>query len=215
MMKNNIITLIYLIVLSLISTACGSPTPLATGQLIPTTVPVKLTQTNIPIQPPTNIPAATSLVATEAVTPLLTNFQDPSHGFTFDYPIGWVLDTGSFGSRAPISYTLTSWDHEPGLVDEVPAGETILNLTIQIWDPKNDLKAYAENRQIAWDASGFKLISSENLVLTNGNPAKAFIISTPEGGRGYFLLTTFGDDYFVISGNGDLQLIDLVARSFR
>lgn len=57
-MKNNIITLIYLIVLSLISTACGSPTPLATGQLIPTTVPVKLTQTNIPIQPPTNIPAA-------------------------------------------------------------------------------------------------------------------------------------------------------------
>ena len=134
-MKNNIITLIYLIVLSLISTACGSPTPLATGQLIPTTVPVKLTQTNIPIQPPTNIPAATSQVATEAVTPLLTNFQDPSHGFTFDYPIGWVLDTGSFGSRAPISYTLTSLDHEPGLVDEVPAGETILNLTIHSPSP--------------------------------------------------------------------------------
>jgi hypothetical protein len=215
MMKLTTTLPIFLIVLSLISAACGSADSLATEQPTQTTVLVESTQSVIPSQPLANNPTINLPVATDPLTPALTTFQDPNYGFIFYYPTGWVLDTISFGSRAPASYQLTSWDHAPGLVDVVPAGETILNLTIQLWDPQNDLNAFAENRQIAWNASGFSLTSVEDLVLANGIPAKSFTITTTEGSEGYFLLTIYGGDYLVVSGNGDLALVDLVARSIR
>ena len=107
---------IFLIVLSLISAACGSSDSLATERPTQTTVLVEPTQSAIPSQPPANIPTITLPIATDPLTPALTTFQDLNYGFIFDYPTGWVLDTISFGSRAPASYQLTSWDHAPGLV---------------------------------------------------------------------------------------------------
>lgn len=214
-MRPVLILSLFMFALSWIVTSCGASAPQATEQPIQTPPPVAPTQVDIPILTPTEAFLETIPIATEVITPLLTTYQDPNYGFTFDYPSAWMLDPVSFGSRAPAGYQLTSWDHEPGLVNETPLGETILNITVQQWDPKNDLKAFAENRQVAWDASGFSLQSIEDLVLANGNPAKAFVITSPDGSNGYFLFTTLGDDYLVISGNGNLELVDLVARSIR
>jgi hypothetical protein len=206
---------LFMFAFSWISTACGAYAPQATEQPIQTPPSVAPTQVDIPLLTPTEAFLETIPVATEVITPPLSTYQDPNYGFTFDYPSAWMLDPVSFGSRAPAGYQLTSWYHEPGLVNETPTGETILNITIQLWDPNNDLKAFTENRQNAWKASGFSLQSTEDLVLANGNPAKAFVITTPDGSHGYFLFTTLGDDYLVISGNGNIELLDLVARSIR
>jgi hypothetical protein len=215
LMKHIVILLIWLIAFSLVASACGNSTPQATEQPIGTILTVQPTQVDSPTEVPTDIPAATLPVVTETSLPLINSFQDPTYGFTFDYPNGWALDTVSLGSRAPTSYQLTSWEHEPGMVNEVLRGESILNITIQLWDPKNDLDAFVENRQIAWEASGFGLISTDDILLANGKPAKVFITTTLDGSEGYFLFTTLGNDYLVVSGSGDLELLDLVARSIR
>jgi hypothetical protein len=74
---------------------------------------------------------------------------------------------------------------------------------------------FAENRQTAWNASGFKLTSAEDLVLSTGTPAKAFIITTAESSEGCYLFTILGGNYLIVGSRGDLALFDLVAHSIR
>jgi hypothetical protein len=153
-MKHTMILPVFMAAFSLLITSCGSSTPQATLTSVETSLPAEPEQDVIPTILPTNTPAPALPQITETVPPTTDTFQDPTYGFTFDYPIGWVLDSLSFGSRAPAGYQLTSWDHEPGLVSEVPQGESILNIAVQLWDPRNDLNAFVENRMLAWEASG-------------------------------------------------------------
>jgi hypothetical protein len=75
MMKQTTTIPIFLIVLSLISAACGSSDSLATERPTQTTVLVEPTQSVIPSQPPANIPTITLPVATDPLTPALTTYQ--------------------------------------------------------------------------------------------------------------------------------------------
>jgi hypothetical protein len=196
----------------LILSACGSveASPSTVSDRASTGMPV-------PGESPTEMVVATSSPEpTRAETPGLpfTTYTDPASGYSFDYPTSWMLDAIVLGDRAPSGIQLTSWAHEPGMISEVFEGGTIMNINIQLWDPKSDLEAFAATRLQAWDASGFLVISSEDLTLANGQLAKEFVIQSPDG-PGYFLLTMLGENYLVASGNGDLEMVRRVARSIR
>lgn len=186
-------------------TAC---TPLRAEEIPPSTT----VDAGMPVPPSDGetAPAPTEMIATEIAT-----HTDETYGYTFDYPSNWMLDAIALGSRAPGGYQLTSWAHEPGMVSEVPADGTIINIFIQLWDPKADLPAFIAQRKAAWEASSIEIISEESLTLANGQPAVEFVTRALDGALGYFLFTRNGEDYLVASGSGDLDLIRFTARSLR
>jgi hypothetical protein len=200
-MKQKLNLLISTLALLVLFAACNTavPSPVNEGPFV-STLPVLPTETAIS----TSTPAI-----------VLTTYQDTASGFSFDYPAGWMLDEIALGSRAPVGYQITSWSHDPGMISEVPADGTIIDIAVQLWDPKGDLSAFFEHRKQAWDASGITIAKTEDITLGNNMPAKILIINGADGSEGYVLLSTLGENYLVVSGNGDLQKIDLVARSIR
>jgi hypothetical protein len=52
-------------------------------------------------------------------------------------------------------------------------------------------------------------------VLSDGRPARAFVVAGSDGAQGYFFFTTLGDNYLVLSGSGDLDLLAEIARTVR
>lgn len=137
-------------------------------------------------------------------------------GFELQYPQDWMADAMNFGSRAS-GATFTSWQHSAGQIDLVPEGESILSLTVYHWDPKNDLDAYLQTRmRDAWAASGIQILSEEGLVLKSGQRAVQFIVrNQADGAQAYFLVTLAGDQYLVLSGSGDLVLLEEIALTGR
>jgi len=100
-------------------------------------------------------------------------------------------------------------------IDPLPEGGTILTVTNQLWDPKNDLEAFINQRKIAWEASGITIMTEESLTLADGRAATEFIVQGVDDSQAYFLLTTNGENYLVFSGNGDLTLLSEIAHTIR
>ncbi len=157
---------------------------------------------------PTETPVPTPLF--EAIT-----YRDEAAGFAFDYPDGWTLDGGESQPRG--SYVqFYSWDWQPGEpIDPMPVGGTVLTVTNQLWDPKNDLEAFINQRKMAWDASGISILSEDRLTLADGRPAAQFIVQGIDGAQAFFLLTTNGENYLILSGSGDLELLAAIAHTLR
>jgi hypothetical protein len=118
-------------------------------------------------------PAATAQPTTSFEA---TTYRDPSSGFEFDYPAGWIVGPVEQYSRGGIT-AFTSWsrpaDVLPGMT---PAGETRLDATVQLWEPKNDFDAFLAQREGAWDGSGITVETEERWVLSDGRPAAAFVV---------------------------------------
>jgi hypothetical protein len=138
-------------------------------------------------------------------------YIDESAGFALDYPAEWTLDPSSqIGVRGGQALLLS-----PGTtIETVAEGGTRISVVTYIWDPKNDLDAYIAQRKVAWEASGFAVTREEALQLADGRAATIFIIETPEAPT-FTLLTTAGEDYLQISGEGDLALAEEIARTLR
>lgn len=175
--------------------------------------PVMETQEVVVIQP--TIPPA----PTETPLPVpafdATTYRDEVAGFEFDHPIGWTFDAGEGQSRGYF-VQFYSWDWEPGdPIDPLPAGGTVLSVTVQLWDPKNDLEAFINQRKLAWDASGISILTEERILLSGDRPAAQFTVRAVDGAQAFFLLTTNGEDYLVLSGNGDLNLLAEIAHTLR
>lgn len=203
----------YLLVIFALQVSACSPllVPRQVEQASPE--PVIPTQGS-PTSEPTPLPAPSE---TPAPAPSFdaTTYRDEAAGFTFDYPAGWTTDGGEQQSRG--SYVqFYSWNWQPGeAIDPLPAGGTVLTVTNQLWDPKNDLEAFIEQRKMAWEASGIKITSEERLTLAGDRPAAEFTVQAVDGAQAYFLLTTNGDEYLVFSGNGDLTLLAEIAHTLR
>ena len=158
--------------------------------------------------PPTETPVPQS--AFDATT-----YRDDEAGFVFDYPAGWAFDPGEHQSRG-YYVQFYSWNWKPGdPIDPLPAGGTVLSVTVQLWDPKNDLEAFINQRKMAWDSSGISIISEERITLAGDRPAAQFTVQGIDGTQAFFLLTTNGEDYLVLSGNGDLNLLANIAHTLR
>lgn len=192
-----------------IGLACSLFTPAKQSELLPP----EATQ-EVAISEPTDTPIPTEMpvpqLAFEAAT-----YRDEEAGFEFDYPVGWAFDPGEHQSRG-YYIQFYSWEWQPGdQIDSLPEGETILSVTLQLWDPKNDLEAFINQRKLAWDASGISILSEERLTLAGDRPAAQFVVQGSDGSQAYFLLTTNGEDYLVLSGNGDLSLLAEIAQTLR
>lgn len=132
-------------------------------------------------------------------------YVDEANGFIIDYPVGWVVKEAVIGERGSQVVLLSSAEIEEMAV--LPAGATRVALTVNLWDPKNDLDAYVATRKTAWDASGFTVLSEERLTLDLGLDAYLFSLQTTEGLTSLNLITTAGENYLTISGEGDLELV--------
>ncbi len=170
----------------------------------------------LPPASPVTVDSSTAVPATEVSAPPAETqtYTDSAYGFSFDYPAAWMLDVVTLGDRAPHSIQLTSWQHEPGMISEVPAGATIVNVTVQRWDPKGDLAAFGQHMQEAWNNSGNSVVSQSELSLADGRAAQEYVLHAADG-EGYFLLTTLGDNYLVVSGSGNVETLRQIGRSLR
>ena len=133
-------------------------------------------------------------------------------GFALDYPAGWTVKEMVVGSRGSQVQFLSS----PELADVsvLPEGAARVSAMVYQWDPKNDLAAFIANQKSAWDASGFTILAEEPLTLELGLPATQFTLQTPEA-TVIFLITALGDQYLVLSGEGNLELVKEIVQRVR
>jgi hypothetical protein len=161
------------------------------------------------VEPAPTLPAPTAEAA-PAFEP--ATYRDEANGFELYYPSNWSLEPntviGSRGSQAQL--------FSPGTTAETLAeGGARLSIVVYDWDPKGDLAAYVAQRRAAWDASGFKVMNGSQSALVDGRPASDFFIEPPDGSLSYFLFTPVGDRYLQLAGEGDLALIETIARTLR
>ena len=164
-------------------------------------------------------PAETLSIPTVSPTPESFSpketYQDTNNNFEFDYPAGWAFDKGEQQSRG-YYVQFYSWDWHPGdVVDITPPGETVLSVTVNYWDPKNDLEAFVNQRKLAWDASGISILSEERILLDGEHSATQFTVQGSDGSQAFFLFTTVGENYLTLSGNGDLKVLADIAHTIR
>ena len=194
-----------------------------------TTAPAATTpapgQPNVPA-----VPSDTAAAPTETSAPALTSeTAAPSHklpaasfeaqtyvndtaGFALDYPSGWTVNEVVVGERGTQIQFLSA----PELAEAatVPADAARVNATIYQWDPKNDLEAYLAHWKGNWQGQGFTILEEEPLVLELGLPATRFTVQTPDG-QVVFLVTALEDQYLVLSGEGDLELVNEIVQRLR
>ena len=133
-------------------------------------------------------------------------------GFALDYPAGWTVNEVVVGDRG----TQVQFLSAPEIADiaTLPEGGTRVNAMIYQWDPKNDLAAFLANQKTAWNASGFTVLEEQPLVLELGLPAVRFTVQTTEVNV-IFLITALKDQYLVLSGEGDLGLVQEIVQRVR
>ena len=139
-------------------------------------------------------------------------YVNETAGFALDYPAGWTVNEVVVGDRG----TQVQFLSAPGLAEAatVPADAARLNATIYLWDPENDLEAYAAHWKSAWQASGFTILEEGQRVLELGLPATRFTVQTPDA-QVVFLVTALQDQYLVLSGEGDLALVNEIVQRVR
>ena len=133
-------------------------------------------------------------------------------GFALDYPAGWTVNEIVIGPRGTQVQFLSS--PEIAELAALPEGETRVNATIYQWDPKNDLAAYVAKWKTAWESSGFTILEEEQLVLEQGLPAVKITVQTTEANV-VFLVTALEDQYLVLSGEGNMDLVQEIVQRLR
>lgn len=146
---------------------------------------------------------------------LEATYRDAGNNFEFDYPAGWAFDSGEQHARG--SYVqFYSWNWQPGeAVETIPSGETVLSVTVNSWEPKNDLEAFIDQRKLAWDTSGISILSEEHIYLEAERPAAQFTVQSVDGAQAFFLFTTIGEQYLTLGGNGELGLLANIGHTLR
>jgi len=159
---------------------------------------------------PTDIPPTPEPPPTATSTPV-----GPQLSFE---PATYTSESAGFELQVPVSWTPSSevvlGDRGSG-VQFTSGGEPALDITILRWDPVNDLAAFVDSRKQAWQASGFTILSEEDLTLEGDHKAKAFVVQTSIGEQAFFLYTTLGDRYLQLGGNRDLDLLREIAGTLR
>jgi hypothetical protein len=207
--------LALMLMMTLLSACAGAP-----ANTIPEPV-----QTEAPAIPSDTAPAVPVLPSeTTAPTEALPNPKLPAAsfeaqpyinetaGFALDIPVGWMVNEMVLGDRGTQVQFLSSPDLAEAPV--VPEGATRVNATIYQWDPKNDLAAFVAQQKSAWESSGITILEEEQLVLDLGLPAVRFRVQAPDADL-IFLMTALQDQYLVLSGEGDLTLVNEIVSRVR
>jgi hypothetical protein len=203
-------TAFVVLVLVLWLATCSAPQPeVPAPQPEPTQTDIPATATAIPPTPTeTMAPAAKLPAAPFDAEP----YRHEEAGFALDIPAGWTVNETVIGPRGTQIQFLSA--PELGEADSIPDGQTRLSATIYRWDPKNDLDAYVDHWKKAWSASGFTILEEQELILELGLPAVQFTVQTPET-EILYLVTALEDQYLVLGGEGDLDLVELIVQRLR
>lgn len=161
-------------------------------------------------------PLPTAQVSQSESTPVpvgFSTYRDPEAGLALDYPDTWTVVVGETQSRG--SYVqIESWDPGPDGITSLPAGESILQIAIFLWEPINDLDARVNMRRDNFTGSGNQIIAEEEVSL-NGERAVRFQLLTTDGSETLMYLLVLGDRYLELSGIGDLATLDAAMRTLR
>jgi hypothetical protein len=189
---------------------CSGPKPKAPAPVVtPTQTQAPATATPFP-------PTPTETAAPQGKLPGppfdAQVYASEAAGFALDYPTGWTVNEQVVGPRGTQILFLS----QPELAEAatIPAGETRVAANIYLWDPKNDLAAYVQHMKEAWSASGFTILDEQQLTLEQGLPAELFTVQTPDT-QVLYLIAALKDQYLVISGEGDLDLAQLIVERVR
>ena len=77
-----------------------------------------------------------------------------------------------------------------------------------IWKP------YVAHQKTAWEASGFAILEEEQSTRELGLQVEQFVVQSPEK-ETVFLITALKDQYLVLSGEGDLELVKEIVNRVR
>lgn len=180
----------------------AGPTAAPTQAAVPTDT--------VPPPAPTETEPAVPGLSFEAAT-----YENSTAGFALEYPRHWTVGPDEQYSRGGIT-AFTSWTRPTDVLPgEAPPGETRLDVTVQLWDPVNDLEAFLAQRKGAWEASGNQILSEERSSVEGGGASAAFVVEATDGTQAYFFLTTLSDAYLVLSGTGDLALLAEIAGTLK
>jgi hypothetical protein len=191
-------------VLVMVLATCKAPEPKAP---VPTVAPA--TEPAVPPTPTETLLPEPKLPAASFDAQTYVNAQA---GFALEYPTGWTVDEAVVGDRGTQILFVSS----PELAEAatLPEGATRLSATIYQWNPKNDLAAYVAHWKSAWESSGFTILNEQSLTLEQGLPVVEFTIQTPDM-QSVFLVTALKDQYLVLAGEGDLNLVKEIVERLR
>ncbi|MCL4258665.1 MAG: hypothetical protein KJZ53_09075 [Anaerolineales bacterium] len=185
-----------LLLLAVLLAACAAP-PIATAPVAPT----------VAATTPQSQPTEAQQPSFEATT-----YQDAEGRFSLQYPASWQILGGESGARGEY-VQITSWDPGAAGIEQVPAGESLLQITVYQWDPKGDLPARLDMRRTAFNNSGITIAEETEMDFDGGPGAvRMRLVSSGEESIVYFFV--LGDENLEISGTGDLQLLDEVIQTF-
>jgi hypothetical protein len=184
---------------ALLPAACAPVAPAPAGA--PPTVPVA-----VPSPTPTPKPTAVPLSFTPAT------YKAEAQAFELDYPSDWtavpISVIGSRGSSGAL--------YSPGTSAETLAeGGSRVGITVYSWDPKGDLATYVTHRKTAWDSGGSSIVKESSGDLVDGRKYMSFVVQAADSQQAFFLLTTLGEQYLEISGEGNLALVEEIAHTVR
>jgi hypothetical protein len=189
---------------------CSAPQPtIPAPEVQPTLTSIPPTETAPPPTPTETAAPATKLPAAPIDSQPYIN-EDAA--FALDIPAGWEINESTVGPRGTQAQFLST--PELAEASSIPEGETRLTANIYQWDPKNDLEAYVDHWKNAWSASGFNILDEQELTLELGLPAVQITVQTPES-QVIFLITALDDEYLVLSGEGDLDLVEQIVQRLR
>jgi hypothetical protein len=201
--------LIILAMASILLSACGGSTPAMPTEEQVINVPVPVSTESIPTSTPTELVINQKIPAASFESQTYVN---ETAGFAMDYPAQWTMTETVIGPRGTQVLFLSS----PEIADlpKVSEGATRVSANIYLWEPKNDLPAYIAHLKTAWDASGFTILNEEEMTLDLGLHAVQFVVQTPDANV-VFLVSAVRDQYLVVSGEGDLGLVQEITRTLR
>jgi hypothetical protein len=132
-------------------------------------------------------------------------YRNSENGFELDYPASWHLDEQVLGSRASGAlFYVADTDEEP-----------IFSAVVYLWDPKNNLDAWLDQRRQSWSGSGATVLSEEELTVAGGHRAIQFEHQWLNGQTTNHLFMEVGERYLELSGSGDLETFGEIIRTLR
>lgn len=197
-----IILILTLILMILVGAACVPATATPVESVV---VPATEGPASTPTEAPVNRKLSAASFASET-------YINEEVGFALDYPVGWTVVEAAGGQRGSQVQFLSSPDIAE--LSLLPEGATRVSATVYQWDPKNDLPAYIVNWKTAWESSGFAVVEEQPLVLELGVNASQFVIKTPDSSA-VVLVTALNDQYLVLSGEGNLELVKEIVQRLR
>jgi hypothetical protein len=191
---------IVLPILSLMVAACG--TIEVEGQILDPTdnAATQITTVQVPTDIPTPEPTATPAEPQRSFEN--TTYRDEDAGFAFEYPVDWGVGFQETQSRG---YVMQLQD----------ASGPRLDVVVLMWEPKGDLQAFLEIRKTAWDSSDIAILEEQTFTLESGQEAVTYVVEGRDSVQGFFFFTTLGDRYLLLSGNGDMALLEEIAGTVR